>query len=272
MSLRFDDRAVIVTGAARGIGLAVARRFVRAGATVVMVDRDERRLEAEVETANGEGHDGRALAFVGDVSQKLTMTNLMAMTLDSAERLDVLVNAARLMVAADALADQGDLLEAILMQNVIATYRLSRLAAERMIAQAEGRAEGAIVNITSVYARRTPPRLLAYGTAGAALDQMTRTMALALAPRGIRVNGVAIGSMPGQSVGAVFPEIDDLPRSFARATPLGRAGRPQEAAEAALFLASSAAAFITGEIVTVDGGRSLRDAPLVEAASERSGS
>ncbi len=260
MAYRMDGKSVIVTGAANGIGLAVARRFVRAGASVVMADREEEKLKREVEAIEGEGHPGHATPFYGDVSEKLAMTNLMAATIDASERIDVLVNAARILVAADPLEADDDRFEEVLAQNVTTTFRLSRLAARRMIGEADaGRVDGAIINVGSVYARRAPPSLLAYSVACAAIEQLTRGLAVALASHGIRVNAIAIGSIPGRSVTEAFAGVDDLPRTFARATPLGRTGQPQEAAEAALFLASPGASFITGEVLTVDGGRLLRD-------------
>jgi 7-alpha-hydroxysteroid dehydrogenase len=259
MAHGMNGKSVIVTGAANGIGLAAARRFVRAGASVVMADRDEGKLETEVETINGEGHDGKALAFAGDLVQKLTMTNLVATALDANERIDVLVNATRIVHAADPLSGEPDRFEEILEQNVVGTFRMSQIAARRMMEAAEGRVEGAIVNVGSIYARRAPPTLLAHSVASAALDQLTRGLAVALASKGIRVNGIAIGSIAGRSIRNAFPNLDDPGRSFARVTPLGRAGQPEEAAEAVLFLASPAASFITGEILAVDGGRLLKD-------------
>jgi 7-alpha-hydroxysteroid dehydrogenase len=259
MGYRFDGKSVIVTGAANGAGLAIARRFVRAGAAVVMADRDESKLEAEVDTVNSEGHDGRAQAFYGDISEKLAMTNLMAQTFETQEKLDILVNAARILLAADPIDGVVDRFDEILSQNVTTTFRLSQLAARRMMGDEDSRVESSIVNVSSVYARRSPPALLAYSVACAALDQLTRGLAVALAPRGIRVNAVAVGSIPGRSVAEALPDIEDLPRAFARATPLGRAGSTSEAAEAALFLAAPGASFVTGEILTVDGGRALLD-------------
>ena len=260
-----SGKSVIVTGAARGIGLAIARRFVRAGASVTLADMDEDRLEREVETLSKEGYEGRAQAFYGDLREKLSMTNLMAATIDAFAGIDVLMNASRLLLPSEPLDPKADNLEAMLAQNVTANLRLSQIAARRMIEFASDGAEAAdraIVNLSSVHARRSGPALMSYSVSCAALEQLTRVLALTLAPHRIRVNAIAVGAVPGRSLAAALPEIEEVPEALAGMTPLGRAGEPQECAEAALFLASPAASFVTGQILGVDGGRGLRD-PLL---------
>lgn len=259
----FTGRSVIVTGAARGVGLAIAARFVRAGASVVCADIDEVRLEREVAAMAGAGEPGRARAFAGDLRQKLTMTNLVAATLDANDGIDVLVNASRILATSDPLNPEKDELEATLAQNVTATLRLTQIVARRMIEFAEaeepGPADRAIVNLSSIHASRTAPSLLAYSVSCAAIDQLTRTLALALAPHRIRVNALAVGGLPGRSLSEALPEIEDLPDAIAAVSPLGRIGEPKDFADTALFLASPGAAYVTGQILAVDGGRALLD-------------
>ncbi len=257
-----SGKSVIVTGAARGVGLAVARRFVRDGALVSMADTDEKLLDREVDALNEEGNDGKALAFAGDLREKLSMTNLVAATIDAYDRIDILVNAGRMLVASDPLDPEADRLEASLRENVIANLRLSQIVARRMIelakAEAPERSDRAIVNLSSVHAHRSSPDLMAFSVSCAALEQMTRVLALTLAPEGIRVNAIAVGGVAGQSLSAALPG-RDLGEALAEVVPLKRTGEPRECAEAAVFLASPAASFITGQILGVDGGRPLVD-------------
>jgi 7-alpha-hydroxysteroid dehydrogenase len=268
MANEFKGKSVIVTGAANGIGLAAARQFVKAGASVIMADFDEVKLDSEVESLSGEGHDGTASAFAGDLREKLTMTNLMAETLDSNDNIHVLVNAARLLVTGDPLDPATDQMEAVLQQNVLATLRLSQIVAKRMIAAAkqEGDApsDRAIVNLSSIFGQRSLPQFLAFAVGCAALDQATRSLAVPLSRHAIRVNAVAVGGVYGNSLGRSLPEVIDLPNAIRNVVPLGRLGEFSEVADSILFLASPASRFTTGQILTVDGGRMLLD-PLESA-------
>jgi 7-alpha-hydroxysteroid dehydrogenase len=115
------------------------------------------------------------------------------------------------------------------------------------------------VNVTSVAAQLTLPELAPYSVSCAAVDQLTRSMAVALAPRGVRVNAVSIGGVMTGALKDALREREDLRGQMIGVTPIGRIGEPAEAAEVAVFLASDAASFVTGQIVAVDGGRSLLD-------------
>lgn len=262
MSLSISGKTAIVTGAANGIGLAIARHFVEKGAQVMFADMDEDKLEAEVGTeARAEGN---VRMFAGDLRQKLTINNLLSATVDAFDRIDILVNASRQMMVSDPLDPEQDAVEALLEQNLLTSLRLSQMTARRMIRHAEkSGAEGmigAIVNLSSIAAQRVQAELMGYSISCAALDQMTRSMAVALAPHGIRVNAVAFGSVLSASLQGLLHHNPDYRQLIVDATPLGRVAGAGELSETVQFLASDAAGFITGQVITVDGGRSLVDA------------
>jgi 7-alpha-hydroxysteroid dehydrogenase len=262
MTLSIQGKAAIVTGAAAGIGLAIARHFLDKGANVMCADVDEVRLETECgEAARNEG----ALRFFGgDLREKLTVANLLSATIDAFDRVDIVVNASRAFAPSDPLDPAADGVEAMLTQNLMPALRLTQITARRMIAQAErngtaGGAVGSIINLSSLAASRGQPALLGYAISCAAVEQLTRTMALALAPRGIRVNAVAFGSVMSASLQAQIREHPDYRAAIVEGTPLGRIGAPVELAEAVQYLASDASSFMTGQVLMLDGGRSLVD-------------
>ncbi len=268
MSYSIAGKTAIVTGAANGVGLAIARHFVAQGANVVLADRDESRLKSEVATLSGS--DEHAIFFAGDLRERLTIANLLSATVDAYDRVDILVNATRSCIASDPLDDQSDAVALALQQNLITSLKLSQAISKRMIAQAEGSEErrktiGSIINLSSIAARRTQPELMAYSIASAALDQMTRSMAVAFANHRIRINGVALGSVMSANLKDQMQNNGDYRETIIRQTPMGRIGAASEAAEAVQFLASDAAAFMTGQIITIDGGRTLLDPVSVPA-------
>jgi len=263
MSFSIAGKTAIVTGAANGVGLAIGRHFIEAGANVMFADMDEARLIEELGDVSG-GEGGNIRYFAGDLREKLTIANLLSATIDAFERVDILVNASRQVVVSDPLNADDDAVEALLQQNLMTGLRLSQLIAKRMVSQAEadGNDEGpvgAIVNLSSIAARRTRPGLMAYSISCAALDQMTRSLAIALAPERIRVNAVAFGSVMSASLKDALRIDVELRDDIIDHTPLGRIASPREVAETAQFLASDGAGFMTGQIVTIDGGRTLLD-------------
>lgn len=263
MSFSIDGKTAIVTGAANGVGLAIARKFVERGAQVMFADMDERRLQKEFSTVDTD--NGSARFFAGDLREKLTIANLLSATIDAFDRVDILVNGSRQMTPADPLNPDDDAVTELLNQNLMTSLRLSQLVARRMLKQAEADGEdagpaGSIINLSSIAARRTQPELLAYSVSSAALDQMTRSLAVALAPHHIRVNAIALGSVMSASLQGALKENEDYRDTIIESTPLSRIGSAGELADVAQFLASDGSSFMTGQILTVDGGRTLVDA------------
>lgn len=263
MSFSIAGKTAVVTGAANGVGLSVARHFVQAGANVMFADMDEDRLAEEIGDNNDE--NGTAHYFAGDLREKLTVANLLSATIDRFDRVDILINASRQMLTSDPLNADDDGVIELMNQNLMTSLRVSQVFAKRMIKQASKEDDtdvpaGSIVNLSSIAARRAQPELLAYSISSAAVDQMTRSMAVALAPHRIRVNAVSLGSVMSASLKSQIKENEDLRGEILDATPLSRIASPSELAEAAQFLASDGSGFMTGQILTVDGGRSLLDA------------
>jgi 7-alpha-hydroxysteroid dehydrogenase len=268
MTNSIAGKTAIVTGAAHGIGLAIARHFVDAGANVVFADIDEESLEAEVGEAASREESVRL--FAGDLRERLTIANLLSATIDAFDRVDILVNAQRQCERSDPLAPEDDAVDRLLRANMQTSLKLSQSIARRMIAQAEkdddtSRPVGTIVNLSSIAATRSRPELMAYSISMAALDQMTRSLALALAPSRIRVNAVAFASVMSASLKDQMKANPDYRTAILSGTPLHRVASPSEVVEVAQFLASDASSFMTGQILSVDGGRGLLDPVAVPA-------
>ncbi|MCF6445822.1 SDR family NAD(P)-dependent oxidoreductase [Nereida sp. MMG025] len=267
MSFSIAGKTAIVTGAANGVGLAIGRHFLDKGANVVFADMNEKKLAEEVGVDDSETQ--KFITFAGDLRERLTIANLLSATLDAFDKVDILVNASRQMVPSDPLNPDEDAVDMLLQQNLMTSLRLTQAIAKRMIKQAEDDGDegycGSIVNLSSIAARRTQPELLAYSVSSAALDQMTRSMAVALAPHRIRVNAVAFGSVMSASLRNTLKENDEFRDDIRDHTPLHRIAGPSEVADAVQYLASDASSFVTGEIITVDGGRSLVDAARAPA-------
>lgn len=254
MSGTLTGRSAIVTGAARGIGLAVARLLVRAEARVLLADPDERRLEVEVAALNAAQHRGEATAFCCNLGDRLDMTNLLTAAWEAQGGLDILVDANLLAEPSDLLAPGVDELEATLSRNVAARLRLAQLAARRMQAQEdpedEPRRDRAILFMSPAPQIGAAGDFAALAAGAAALGPVVQGLALRLAPHGLRVNALAIG--------VDHPAEDGTEPSFALPP---EADGVDAAAEAALFLVSPAARAVTGQTLAADAGRRSGDRP-----------
>lgn len=261
MSFSISGKTAIITGAAGGIGHAIARHFLDAGANVVFSDLSEKRLKSGCDDIKD--HEN-ARIFAGDLREKLNIANLLSTTLDAFDQVDILVNATRSFQTTDPLDPADTSIEQSLDHNLNTALRLSQAVARRMIAQAEKSDErpsetGAIINLCSITAQRTHKELMGFSIGNAALEQMTRSLAVALAPHAIRVNALSLGSVMTGTLRDILAENPKYRDVIQDGTPLHRLGTPTDVAEAAQFLASSASAFMTGQVLRLDGGRTLID-------------
>ncbi len=263
MSLSITGKTAIVTGAANGVGLAIARHFADKGAKVMFADMDDERLAKEV---GEQDEESNIRFFSGDLREKLTIANLLSATIDAFDQVDILVNASRQVLRSDPLNPDDDAVEMALQQNLMTSLRLSQVVATRMVKQAQdsesagsGGSVGSIINLSSILATRAHPELMALSISNAALEQMTRSLAVALAGKHIRVNAVAMGSVMSASLQEKLKENPDFRDVIEKGTPLGRIASPTELAETVQFLASDGSGFMTGQVLTVDGGRTLLD-------------
>ena len=262
MAISLEGKTAIVTSAAQDVGRTIAQKFMDAGAKVMLADSDEKAL-ANAEDAM-EGEDERSGRFQYTAQDKLSIQNLIAATQEKFGQIDILVNSAQDICAPGAFLDLApDEFDSHFGDNVRGVFQLSQAVAKRMVAQAEDREEemgiGSIVNISSVSAQRTVPELMTFSISNAALDQLTRSMAAALAPRRIRVNAVALGGVMTERLRSAFADDADLRDEMVKVTPMGRVAEMDEIADAAIFLASDCASYVTGQILAVDGGRLLLD-------------
>jgi NAD(P)-dependent dehydrogenase (short-subunit alcohol dehydrogenase family) len=244
-----EGRVAIVTGAAQGIGAACAERLAGDGAAVALWDVDDAR---GAELAKRIAASGARAHYVHcNVARKAEVDAALAETLATFGRVDALVNNAGIFKAADFLEISEADWDAVIDVNLKGAFLVGQAVA-RVMAKAGG---GAIVNMSSVNGVLAIPSIASYNVSKGGINQLTRVMALALADKGIRVNAVAPGTIATElAKNAVLGSEEAKQRIMSR-TPMKRLGEPGEIADVCAFLVSSAASYMTGEIVYVDGGR-----------------
>jgi len=244
ISFGLKGRVCIVTGGAQGIGEACARRFAREGAQVVIADMADAPGEAlAVELG--------ALYIHCDVGDKAQVDAVVARTVQAHGHIDVLVNNAGIFRAADFLDITEADFDAVLRVNIKGSFLMGQAVARVMAKVGSGN----IVNMSSVNAVLAIPTIASYNVSKGGINQLTRVMALALADKGIRVNAVAPGTIATELAAKAVLTSDEAKAKIMSRTPMKRLGEPSEIADVVAWLVSDAASYVTGEIVTVDGGR-----------------
>jgi NAD(P)-dependent dehydrogenase (short-subunit alcohol dehydrogenase family) len=249
MEKRLDGKVVVVTGASSGLGAQLARALAAAGASPVLAARRADRLAALVDELPG------ADAVACDVGSEPERERLVHTVLERHRRIDGLVNNAGIGATAPALRTPAERFADVVALNLVAPYALSRLVAAHM--RQDG---GAIVNVASVMGLRSLGEIpdAAYVASKAGLIGLTRELASQWGRYGIRVNAVAPGFFASEMTAELGPDADSFPEWLTSQTPLQRGGRPGELDEAILFLLGDGASFVTGHVLTVDGGLSVR--------------
>lgn len=255
MDLNLADKVVLVTGAGSGIGRAVAVAFAAEGAQVVVADRDKAAGDGTVELIATAG--GRAVFVPADIARPDAVDNMIGEVIRTFGRLDVAVNNAGITQPSVPLAETTDeLFNRVIGVNLVGTFYCLRAEITAML----GTGGGAIVNVSSMSAFTGNEGLGAYNATKHAVLGLTRTAALETAQQGIRVNGVAPGTIETPMIQAFVDSSDDpdVMAPIRAAHPMGRTGTTDEVTGAVLYLASDRASFTTGHTLLVDGGYTAR--------------
>ncbi|CAH2898360.1 MAG: Sorbitol dehydrogenase (EC [uncultured Paraburkholderia sp.] len=256
MAARLQDKVAILTGAASGIGEAVARRYLDEGAQCVLVDVKPADNFADALRAS---HGERVLTVSADVTRREDIERIVASTVERFGRIGILFNNAALFDMRPILDESWDVFDRLFAVNVKGMFFLMQAVARHMVEQGRG---GKIINMSSQAGRRGEALVSHYCATKAAVLSYTQSAALALAPHKINVNGIAPGVVDTpmwKEVDALFARYENRPlgekkRLVGEAVPLGRMGVPEDLTGAALFLASADADYITAQTLNVDGG------------------
>lgn len=243
-----DKRVAIVTGGGSGLGYAITAKFTESGIRTIAIGRDAAKLNYAKETL-GEN----CYPMVCDLTDLKAIPGLVQNIIKEFGRIDILVNNAGINMKKEFTEVTDEDFQHIIHTNLTAVFAISREVVKQMLVQKSG----SIIHISSMAAQYGLPKVIAYSASKTAIDGMTRAMAVELSPKGIRVNAIAPGFIvTAMTDTALNSDPERKQKVFAR-TPMGYMGQPADIGDAALFLASDAAKYITGVVLPVDGGNSI---------------
>lgn len=241
-------KVALVTGGGSGLGLAIAQKFTEAGIVTIIAGRDKNKLDAAQETIGELCH-----ARVCDLNDLKSIPKFVQQLLSEFGHIDILVNNAGINMKKEFTEVTDEDFLSVMNTNVTAVFVLSREVVKQMLP----RENGCIINISSMAAQYGLPKVIAYSASKTAIDGMTRAMAVELSPKGIRVNAIAPGFIySAMTAKALDSDPERKAKVFGR-TPMGHMGQPEDIGNAALYLASDAAKYVTGVVLPVDGGNSI---------------
>jgi len=247
-SQRAGSRIAIVTGGGSGIGLAIAEKFVRSGILTIIVGRDREKLDAAEKKLGDLCHP-----IAQDLNDLDAIPGLVRRIVERYDRIDILVNNAGINMKKELPDVTDEDFDRILLTNVRSVFAITREVVKTMLPHGKGN----IINISSMASQYGIPKVIAYTASKAAIEGMTKAMAVELSPKGILVNCIAPGFIAtDMSARALDSDAERKQKVFSR-TPLGRMGDPADIGDAALFLASDQAKYVTGVVLPVDGGNSI---------------
>ena len=241
-------RTAIITGGGSGIGLAIAGKFVKAGIQTIIIGRDTHKLAAAREQLGENCHP-----VIHDLNDLPSIPGLVKQLVVRFGSIDILVNNAGINMKKDFQYVTDEEFDNILHTNLRAVFTLSREVVKAMLP----RRKGSIINISSMASQYGIPKVIAYTASKAAIEGMTRAMAVELSPEGILVNCIAPGFIATEMSAKALDGDPERKRKVLTRTPLGRLGDPADIGDAALFLASDQAGYLTGVVLPVDGGNSI---------------
>jgi len=248
MSSENQNKIAIVTGGGSGIGLAIATKFVEEKFTTIIVGRDQQKLDAAQKKLGA-----LCIPISCDLTDLSALPNLVEDIIKKFGKIDVLVNNAGINMKKEFTEVSDEDFQRILMTNVTAVFALSREVVKQMLQKGSG----SIINISSMASQYGIPKVIAYTASKAAIEGMTKAMAVELSPKGIRVNCIAPGFIATDMSAKALNNDPERKQKVMSRTPMGYMGDPSDIANAALYLADGQAKYVTGVVLPVDGGNSI---------------